>query len=47
MNGAIHILFSVIKMVLSSSPKDELGAAFLNAKEGTIIRTILTEMAHT
>ena len=47
MKGAIHTLCYIMIMVLYYATEYEVGAAFLNAKEGTIIRTILTEMAHT
>ena len=46
MNVAIRILWSTMRMVLSSDTKDELGTEFFNAKEGTMICTILTQMGN-
>jgi hypothetical protein len=45
-NGAIHIHCSIIKYVVSSATKAELGALFYNAKDGAWLRTTLTEMEH-
>ena len=45
-NGAIFTLCNVLKWVVASAAEAELGALFLNCKEGKIIRTILTELGH-
>jgi len=45
-NGAILTTASIIKAVMSSAAEAELGALFLNAKEGVYLRQILTEMGH-
>ena len=45
-NGAIHTLCQIMKVVLASATEAELGAAFFNAKDGVLCRTILEEMGH-
>ena len=45
-NGAILTTATIIKAVMSSAAEAELGALFLNAKEGVYLRQILTEMGH-
>jgi hypothetical protein len=40
-NGAILIIITVLKHVMSSAAEAEIGALFLNAKEGTVFRTTL------
>jgi hypothetical protein len=45
-NGAIMTTATIIKAVMSSAAEAELGALFLNAKEGVYLRQILTEMGH-
>jgi aspartyl/asparaginyl-tRNA synthetase len=45
-NGAIMTNATIIKVVMSSAAEAELGALFLNAKEGVYLRQILTEMDH-
>jgi len=37
---------TIIKAVMSSAAEAELGALFLNAKEGVYLRQILIEMGH-
>ena len=37
---------TIIKVVMSSMAEAELGALFLNAKEGVYLRQILIEMGH-
>ena len=44
--GAIHTLCVILKFVASSAAEAELGALFLNAKAGKIIRLILEELGH-
>jgi hypothetical protein len=43
-NGAILIISTVLKHVMSSAA--EVGAFFINAKEGTVLRTTLEELGH-
>jgi hypothetical protein len=43
-NGAILIISKVLKHVMSSAVEAEIGAVFINAKEGAVIRTILEEV---
>jgi hypothetical protein len=45
-NGAILIISTVLKNVMSSAAEEEIGAVFLNAKEGTFLRTTLEELGH-
>ena len=45
-NGAIMMNATIIKAVMSSMAEAELGALFLNAKEGVYLRQILTKMGH-
>jgi hypothetical protein len=45
-NGAIMTNATIIKSVMSSAAEAELGALFLNAKEGVYLRQILTKMGH-
>jgi hypothetical protein len=45
-NGAIMTNATLIKAVMLSAAEAELGALFLNAKEGVYIRRILTKMGH-
>jgi len=46
LNGAIFTLCNVLKWVVASAPEAELGALFLNCKEGKVIRNILLDMGH-
>ena len=46
LNGAIFILCGILKFVVASAAEAELGALFLNCKEGKIIRLILEELGH-
>jgi hypothetical protein len=45
-NGAILVVSKVMKHVMSSAAGAEIGAVFLNAKEGAVIRTTLEELGH-
>ena len=47
LNGAIYTLCNIMKFVASSAVEAELGALFMNAKEGRIIRLTLEELGHT
>jgi hypothetical protein len=46
-NGAILIIRKVLKHVLSSAAEAEIGAVFINEKEGAVLRTTLEELGHT
>jgi hypothetical protein len=45
-NRAISIVSKVLKHVMSSAAKAEIGALFINAKEGAFLRTTLEELGH-
>jgi hypothetical protein len=45
-NGSILTLSTIIRMVVASVAEAEIGALFLNAKEGVNIQNILKEMGH-
>ena len=45
-NGVIHLLSTILKHVMSSAAEAEIGAVFLNAKEGTVLCTMLEELGH-
>jgi hypothetical protein len=45
-NGPLFCHTTVLKHVVSSIAEAELGAIFVNAKEGTVVRTALSEMGH-
>jgi hypothetical protein len=44
--GAILIVSKVLKHVMSSAAEAEIGALFINAKEGAFLRTTLEELGH-
>jgi hypothetical protein len=46
LNGALFTLCTILKFVASSAAEAELGALFLNCREGRIIRLILEELGH-
>jgi hypothetical protein len=46
-NGAILIISKVLKHVMSSAAEAEIGAVFINTKEGAVLRTKLEELGHT
>jgi hypothetical protein len=46
-NGEILIISKVLKHVMSSAAEAEIGAVFINAKEGAVFRTTLEELGHT
>jgi hypothetical protein len=46
LNGAIHVLCTLLKFVAASAAEAELGALFLNAKEAKIMRLTLEELGH-
>jgi hypothetical protein len=45
-NGAVLTLSTILRMVVASAAEAEIGALFLNVKEGVNIRNILWEMGH-
>jgi hypothetical protein len=45
-NGEILIISTVLKHVMSSAAEAEIGAVFINAKEGAVLRTTLEELGH-
>jgi hypothetical protein len=46
LNGAIFTLCTILKCVAASAAEAELGALFMNAKEGRIFRLTLHELGH-
>jgi hypothetical protein len=46
-NGEILIISKVLKHVMSSAAEAEIGAVFINSKEGAFLRTTLEELGHT
>jgi hypothetical protein len=45
-NGAIHTLSSIMRVVLSSATEAEMGALFHNAKDAAWLRTTLIDLGH-
>jgi hypothetical protein len=45
-HDAISIISKVLKNVMSSAAEAEIGAVFINAKEGAVFRTTLEELGH-
>jgi hypothetical protein len=45
-NGEILIISKVLKNVMSFAAEAEIGAVFINAKEGEVLRTTLEELGH-
>jgi hypothetical protein len=45
-NGAMLIVSKVLKQVMSSAAEAKIGAVFINAKEGAVLRTTLEELGH-
>jgi hypothetical protein len=45
-NGAILFISKVLKHVMSSTAEAEIGAVFINAKDGAVIRTALEELGN-
>eukprot|EP00804_Cyclotella_cryptica_P027666 CCRYP_010273-RA/>CCRYP_010273-RA protein AED:0.51 eAED:0.57 QI:0/0/0/1/0/0/2/0/207 len=46
LNGAIHVLCTILRFVAASVTEAEVGALFLNAKEAKIVRLTLEELGH-
>jgi hypothetical protein len=40
-NGVILIIITFLKHIISSATEAQIGAVFLNAKEGTVLHTTL------
>jgi hypothetical protein len=45
-NGEMLIISTVLKHIMSSAAEAEIGAVFINAKEGAVFRTTLQELGH-
>ena len=45
-NGSIHVLCGILKLVVCSAAEAELAALFLNIREAKILRLMLEEMGH-
>jgi hypothetical protein len=45
-HGEILIISTVLKHIISSAAEAEIGAVFINAKEGAVLRTTLQELGH-
>ena len=46
LNGAIHVICSILKCVAASAAEAELGALFLNTKQAKVICLTLQELGH-
>ena len=46
LNGNIAVTCAILKIVAASAAEAELGALFLNTKEGRVVRLILEELGH-
>eukprot|EP00804_Cyclotella_cryptica_P024021 CCRYP_020049-RA/>CCRYP_020049-RA protein AED:0.41 eAED:0.41 QI:0/-1/0/1/-1/1/1/0/276 len=46
LNGAIFVFCRILKFVVASAAEAELGALFLNCKEGKNLRLVLQELGH-
>ena len=46
LNGAFHMLCSILRFVVASATEAELGALFLNCQEGMIFRLTLEDLGH-
>ena len=46
LNGTIYTLCTILKNIASSVAEAELGALFLNIKEGRVLQLTLAEMGH-
>ena len=46
LNDAIFVFCGILKIVVASAADAELGALFLNYKEGKVLRLTLEEMGH-
>eukprot|EP00804_Cyclotella_cryptica_P024679 CCRYP_001681-RA/>CCRYP_001681-RA protein AED:0.43 eAED:0.43 QI:0/-1/0/1/-1/1/1/0/133 len=46
LNGAIYLFCGILKFVVALAVEAELGALFLNCKEGKILRLVLQELGY-
>ena len=46
LNGAVYVFGAILKFVVTSAAEAELGALFINCKEGKVIRLVLQELGH-
>jgi hypothetical protein len=46
LNGAVYVFGGILKFVVASAAEAELGALFINCKDGKVIRLILQELGH-
>ncbi len=46
LNGAFFTLCTILRFLVASAAEAELGALFLNCKEGIIFRLTLKELGH-
>ena len=46
LNGALHVLSTILKCVTASAAEAKLGALFLNMKEGRTLQLALEELGH-
>jgi hypothetical protein len=45
-NGALHLLSSIMRVILSSTAEAKLGALFFNGKDAESLPTMLIDMGH-
>jgi hypothetical protein len=45
-NGAIHVLSNIMRQVLASATKAEVGILFYSAQDSSMLRTTLNKMGH-
>jgi hypothetical protein len=46
LNGAFHVLCSILRCVVASAAEAELGALFMNCQEGMIFKATLEDLGH-
>ena len=46
LNSSIYVATGILKIVVCSAVEAELGALFLNLKEGKVLRLMLNKMGH-
>ena len=46
LNVAVYVFGGILKFVVASAAEAELGALFVNCKEGKVIRLVLQELGH-
>jgi hypothetical protein len=45
-NGALLIMSTVLRQVMSLAAEAEIGAVFINSRQGAVLRTTLKELGH-